>query len=74
LRCTGAIAGLQVFGAAYENHFGGTAGAVVPTYVAWNSFIELKSVLYTPHPSRVPVPREKNTRYIGFRPIKLEAE
>jgi hypothetical protein len=49
LRCSTAIAGLQVFGVpSYEDQVGGTAGAAVPAGAAWNSFIELKSVLYTP--------------------------
>ncbi len=55
LRCSPAIAGLQVFGApSCEDHFGGTAGAAAPAGAAWNRFIEFKSVLYTPHPSGMP--------------------
>jgi hypothetical protein len=37
-----------------QDHFVGTAGAAVFAGAAWNRFIELKSVLYTPHPSGTP--------------------
>jgi hypothetical protein len=52
--CPASIVGYEFLACRVQDHFEGAAGAAVIAGAAWNSFIELKSVLYTPHPSGIP--------------------
>ena len=52
--CPASIVVYEFLACRVQDHFEGAAGAAVIAGAAWNSFIELKSVLYMPHPSGIP--------------------